>query len=150
MSKQDMNKDRLRQLVSTYGASPARWPEEEREAAARFVEANPEVREALSREAALDELLDTFNVDVPHDLRNRILARIHDETSTDFADRLIDWIIPPRRYLWRPVLAAMVPLVTGIVLGGALRLEEAVDDADIWQEEIYVMALNFDETETRQ
>lgn len=144
-----MNMDRLRQLLKTYGASPDRWPDEDRDAARKLLAENPDARRWLSAEASLDEMLNTFEVDVPVELKHRILARIP-ETSNDMLDRLIDWIIPSRDHLWRPVVVAIIPLVAGIVIGGTVRIGDTADDADIWQEEIYVMALNADDAGVAQ
>jgi hypothetical protein len=66
-----MTPERFRQIVEAYGALPQRWPEKERAVAEAFARRNPEVRNALAREAALDRLLDAYRVAPP----NRALTR---------------------------------------------------------------------------
>lgn len=47
-----MNAERLEQLIEAYGASPRRWPQDERAAAERLLAERPDLR--ASHQAALD------------------------------------------------------------------------------------------------
>lgn len=49
-----MTPERLKQILEAYGADPARWPADEREAAARLVRAERERDEARALDRALD------------------------------------------------------------------------------------------------
>lgn len=61
-----MTPERFRRIVDSYGASPTRWPDAEREAARAFVEHDAEVAEGIMREAVvLDRLLAGHRVE-PH------------------------------------------------------------------------------------
>jgi len=63
-----LTEDRFRDIVDAYGADPARWPEEERAAAAIFARNHPEVAHPLLDAARqLDAWLDAGQVEVPED-----------------------------------------------------------------------------------
>jgi hypothetical protein len=66
------NRNRLLQIVSSYGAASARWPEGH----AAALRQDAELDLALAREAALDHILDADadRRDLPPALRARILA----------------------------------------------------------------------------
>jgi len=55
MSEMDLN--RFETLVAAYGATPSRWPEEERAAAEAFVRANPHAQALLAEADSIDALL---------------------------------------------------------------------------------------------
>ncbi|ESQ86092.1 hypothetical protein AEAC466_02570 [Asticcacaulis sp. AC466] len=57
MSK-SMNADRFHALIDSYGASPARWPEAERQAALDFLAADPAAQARIDQARALDAMLD--------------------------------------------------------------------------------------------
>lgn len=147
MSKSAMNMTRFEQLIAAYGAAIERWPEEERLAARAFIESNPETNTLLHKAARLDEALDAYKVESGDTIRDDILARLPEPTALD---RFIDWLLPDRvhigAWLWRPALLASLALMLGVVLGGTLSFAPA-NDAGVWQEELYVMALNTEDME---
>ena len=55
-----MTIDRLQTILDAYGASPARWPEAEREAALALIAQSAEARAAVSQAGALDATIDTY------------------------------------------------------------------------------------------
>lgn len=72
-----MDADTFKKLIDAYGADPARWPEDRREAALLWRAQNGKQAEAWIRDAAiLDTLLAEVTVPRPSDLlQARILAR---------------------------------------------------------------------------
>lgn len=52
-----MDIDRFKAILEAYGADPARWPADEREAAASFLCADQEAKSAHDRAAELDALI---------------------------------------------------------------------------------------------
>jgi hypothetical protein len=54
----EMSLDRLRTILDAYGARPARWPEDERDAAEALIAGSPEARAARDEAARLDAALD--------------------------------------------------------------------------------------------
>ncbi|KAB0679719.1 hypothetical protein [Aureimonas leprariae] len=58
--------ERFRRIVDSYGASPSRWPDAEREAAQAFMARNASAAESILREAALlDRFLAGHRVEQP-------------------------------------------------------------------------------------
>ena len=70
-----MNAERLEQLIEAYGASPRRWPADERAAAERLLAGRPELRASLQAAGDLDHWLDLSPNPRPSmALHDRVLA----------------------------------------------------------------------------
>ncbi len=58
-------------------------------------------------------------------------------------DRCLEWLLPSvdelLAYFWRPVLAASLPLVAGLLLGSNLFTVEVTES---WEDEIVLIALD--------
>ena len=124
-----MDLERFGQLVDAYGGNEAAWPDTERGAAQRLLAAEPRAR-ALRRAAqALDGELALFQVAPPPPL-DRILAA---RRRPGAVERLLAWLVPAAPVeLWRPALAAMLPLALGVALGAGLP---ASFDAGGWEQQ---------------
>jgi len=62
MTVQSVNEERFKTLLDAYGADPARWPQEEREAALAWQRDNSVIAQSWIDEAlAIDALLDTVS-----------------------------------------------------------------------------------------
>ncbi len=113
-----MTEERFFQILEAYGADPAHWPADEREAAQGFALARPElVAVATSDEKVLDELLDRMIEPVADTalLERRVLARLP-------RPAMPDWMAPS---------AVAAALVLGVCLGfasGAVTVPQ--DDMD--------------------
>ena len=109
-----MNLQRFRELVGSYGASPNRWPGEERQPALDFAETSSEAESVIRLEAELDSFLDGF------DLPEAVVPAIQIPT-THRLELLVNWMLPDcnnlTRTLWRPAMVAMAPLMIGMVIG---------------------------------
>jgi hypothetical protein len=70
-----MTLDRFRDLAEAYGATVARWPEDQRDAALRIA-SQPDAVAILAQAAALDTMLDGWTIPVPaNSLPHRIAAQ---------------------------------------------------------------------------
>jgi hypothetical protein len=121
-----MDIERFKVLIDAYGAAPARWPADEREAALSFAETDAEARRLLQDEAALDRMLDAADtLPATRALEDRILAA--------FPERLPR---TGRRWLavlaeqWVPGAAIACSLALGLLVGAALPGLVGVGDAD--------------------
>ena len=76
MSPPSMTRERFESLAEAYGGEPARWPADEREAAALMMAAEPAfARAVLGRAGGLDTALDAWRPQAPSTtLLERILA----------------------------------------------------------------------------
>lgn len=90
--------DRFRTIIETYGATPARWPEDAREAMQAFIAEHPaEAQSALAEARALDDMMDV------------VKAADHRHAEADQA-------------LFETVLAQFVPVDTVVTLRPARAL----------------------------
>ena len=61
----EMDLNRFETLVAAYGATPSRWPDEEREAAEAFARADPRAAALLAEADSIDALLFAHRVAEP-------------------------------------------------------------------------------------
>ncbi len=122
-----MNQYRLQELIEAYGADPARWPADERDAARALLAQSPDALAAQARARRLDEALDGVSPTAVAAAGDRILRSL---------DRL------PRQIPATPALiagalprAAMLAAasVAGIIigLGGVDGRMPAPTEADV-------------------
>ena len=134
-----MNRERLVQIIDAYGTHSDRWPEEERNAAIKQLQSDPEAQELLADLNIVDNALDKFGIpEMPH-LRDKILGNLPRRL---WIDRCLEWLLPSVDELlafWRPVLAASLPLVAGLLLGSSLFTVEVTES---WEDEIVLIALD--------
>ncbi len=146
-----MNTDDLKQLINAYGTRAENWPDDKRQAALALIASDESAGVLLSRLAPLDEALDRFEVqpDVKR-IEADILARLPRPARTGLLDTLIEWLIPDGATptaMFRPALAAMLPLLVGVALGSNIN----IDDTDLsysTDEEILLLSLSSSETES--
>ena len=67
-----MNRQKFESIVQTYGADAERWPDAQRADMLALVDADPQARAILGREAALDTLLSAMEPPVSGALEARI------------------------------------------------------------------------------
>lgn len=72
--KTTMTLKRFRAIVESYGASPGRWPADEREAAAAFLKNNANARALVSQGGGIDRALDSL--DAPAKADTAFLKRL--------------------------------------------------------------------------
>lgn len=149
-----MSPERLRDLLDNYGSRESNWPSELREsmrAALDSLERNNslerwdslepgeslELRVALREARELDELLDSYAPPLAQ-LEQRILEAL----PQPLLERLFSWLVPERgSELWRPALAAALPLLLGVTLGLNGLLSESDTGVDWAAQEQYLLAL---------
>ena len=113
-----METERLKEIIECYGADQSHWPAAERVAAARLLDTNDETRAQIKDAARLDALLDEFQPPIVSQALKRKILLI---TRPGSIERLFRWVTPDLESLlptiWRPLLAATMPLALGMVLG---------------------------------
>ena len=87
-----MNRQKFESIVQTYGADAERWPDAQRADMLALVDADPQARAILGREAALDALLSAMEPPVSGALEARI--RNDMETTLGGADASAQAIAP--------------------------------------------------------
>mgnify|MGYP000011601597 FL=1 len=145
-----MNIQRFKELIEAYGTRSERWPEADRHAALIFLEADRDAVEIINELRRLDEALDADIVAQSTNLKADILHQISlttvnhaEKNRDDLFSKLWRWLGPYANgsfVIWRPAIAACIPLLAGVYLGSVV--ETGSDDQLFeWEEDIYVMGL---------
>jgi len=148
-----MTLERLNTILEAYGASPARWPAEERAAAEAMIAASDEARMAFAEAARLDAMLDRATPPPPADRLGWRLRGIGPRP-----EQIVVTATRPRTS-WMGSLARAAAVVLavagGIAIGTALpgrnadRSEVTVADNEIGIESPLTLAYDeAEETET--
>lgn len=144
-----MNIDTFDKLLASYGTVEANWPVDVRDAAREFLSVSAEARALVDRYAPLDTALDKYTV-APNTAKVReiLLSRT---SRSNIIDRITAWLLPESANLhaiWRPALVASLPLILGIILGSTLSLGSTDNTTDTWSNEISLVALSNNDTES--
>ena len=134
------------QVIEIYGADSAMWPEDLREGLEAFLAKNESARSLLSEYSQLEQSLDKIAVPDFPGLETRVLNQSLSPRQQSLFVSLISWLLPTENFganLWRPALAACLPLVFGIVLGNyySFGISSEVDEFDYWEDELAMIAL---------
>jgi hypothetical protein len=142
-----MNLREFTRMVEIYGASPERWPSAQRAAGLSFARQDASATPVIARAQVLDDALDRYEVPVDSTrITTRIVARLPATPMRGAVEQLLEWLFPDRmnlNQLWRPMFAASLLLVVGVVVGSTVTTDfaQSEDMADAWDEEIYLLAL---------
>mgnify|MGYP003299983519 FL=1 len=133
------------QVIEIYGADSAMWPEDLREDLEAFLAKNESARSLLSEYSQLEQSLDKIAVPDFPGLETRVLNQALSPRQQSLFVSLISWLLPTENFganLWRPALAACLPLVFGIVLGNyySFGISSEVDEFDYWEDELAMIA----------
>ncbi|MHA1537003.1 MAG: hypothetical protein ACTSUD_05570 [Alphaproteobacteria bacterium] len=106
----------LRRLLESYGADPARWPAERRDAALRCLEESAEARALRDQEVELDAALGQVAAPAPApELMATILA-----AATAPRPRFRAASIWPFGLTWKPVTTLAAAAILGLVAGSQI------------------------------
>jgi hypothetical protein len=125
-----MTRERLAQILATYGSHPNRWPANERQAAVALLATHEQAQQVLAQEAELDAILAVApTVEPSHRLRERIL-RAAPSAPTAWSDRLDRWAsgLWPMGRSYQPLGALAAAAALGIAVGLVLPSQDT--DAD--------------------
>tara|TARA_B100000686_G_C16579379_1_gene857292 strand:+ start:165 stop:614 length:450 start_codon:yes stop_codon:yes gene_type:complete len=134
------------QVIEIYGADSTMWPEDLREDLEAFLAKNESARSLLSEYSQLEQSLEKIAVPDFPGLETRVLNQALSPRQQSLFVSLISWLLPTENFganLWRPALAACLPLVFGIVLGNyySFGISSEVDEFDYWEDELAMIAL---------
>lgn len=119
-----MNLERFTLIVESYGADPQQWPGDERVEALEFSRTSTDAMSLLDQEAELDQQLALFELPDSKLAVQRIERAILSELKPGPVEQLLNWVLPDfddlSHTLWRPTLAACMPLLLGVVIGLSL------------------------------
>ncbi len=141
-----MTEDEFSKLLDLHGSVPDSWPSTQQEPARRLLELSAEARDLQQLHQRLETRLDRLQVPAFEGLEARVLNQALPPRSPGFVDRLLAWLVPAEGIgpqLWRPAVAACLPLVFGVVLGNYFSFGIVPDssDVDFWEDELAMVAL---------
>ena len=147
-----MTLEEFTRIIDMHGSESAHWPKRLRAECEAFVANNIEARSLLNQQWSVDELMEQLEVPNFPGLETRVLNQTLPERNRSFLDPIVDWLLPQGGYgqhLWRPAVAACLPLVFGIVLANYFSFGVGIenDGFQYWGDELAMLSLT-DFTET--
>ncbi len=110
----------LAEALDRWGSDLDDWPNSAASEAKRLLESSPEAARLMHETAALEiELAQLREHRATPGLDERILAEL---PVRDGVQRIVDWLTGA---LWRPALAATIPLLLGFILGITIPEEDS-------------------------
>ena len=142
-----MTLDEFTHILESFGAEQCQWPETERVACQQLLQSSPEAQALLSSFRRLEASLDTIPQPVFPGLETRVLNQELPDKQLDIFDRLFSWLLPETDSvdrLWRPAVAACLPLVFGIIVGNfySFGYDSTDDGFQYWDDELLMLSFN--------
>ena len=145
MTKKAMVLSEFVNLLDVHGSDIDAWPTSEKAAAQQLLKVSSEVQCLFDKQTELDRALEQIAVPEFTGLAQLICNQALPRRKLSIPEQLIEWLIPRRSPgLWRPALAACLPLIFGVMLGiyysFGIGEDPLADEA--WSDELYILALN--------
>ena len=146
-----MTLEEFSELIETYGAELVKWPKELRQSADDFLQLDASAQVLLADYQALENKLDNLVVPEFSNLEQKVLNQALPPRQQSILPKILNWLVPAERsgmQLWRPAMAACLPLVFGIVLGNyfsfgiSADLSQETDEFEYWEDELTFHALS--------
>lgn len=147
-----MTLEEFTRIIDLYGSASARWPKKLRAECESLVANNIEARTLLNQQWQVDDVMAQLEVPSFPGLETRVLNQPLPERSRSFFEEVMSWLVPDESFgaqVWRPAVAACIPLVFGIVLGNYFSFGIGIenDGFQYWDDELAMLSLT-DYTET--
>lgn len=118
-----MNEAEFEDLLDRHGADLNLWPMPVKHTALTALAHHSDWQRLVSQAQKLKDQLDNYQIESVglHDLEQQILQRTVYRPS--LLDRLLLWLLPERN-LWRPAIAACLPILMGLSIGLNVDLDD--------------------------
>ena len=142
-------------VLEVHGTNSTNWPKSLKKPIEAFLANNELGRSLLSEFEELEHHLNGLTVPEFSSLEYEILNQELPQKNHSLLDRILNCLIPTENItlnLWRPAMAACVPLIFGIVLGNfySFGIITDVDELDYWNDELALLAISdFNGSETQ-
>lgn len=140
-----MNNSEFIELLEIHGPDPAHWPEESVDAISQLLAENPEAIQALLQFQEMDSLLMAMPAPEFTGLEERIAGQSLAGQGSELIERIIHWLLPAGGFssLWRPAMAACLPLFFGVMVGSYSNfgLSRDTDTELYWEDELAMLSL---------
>ena len=134
-------------ILDRCGAEPMAWPHPERAACRALLESDITARTLLLEHQRLAQALNQLQVPAMPALEARVLNQSLPARTRSAIDRALDWLLPVNpvgSVFWRPIMAACLPLLFGILVGNFFSFGVTAENQgfEFWDDELYVLSLN--------
>jgi hypothetical protein len=133
------------QLLEIHGADSGNWPSAQRQAMLSLARDNSEAGDILSEFQRMDGLLATMEAPKFAGLGARIADQDLPQRQAGLMDRLLNWLLPLEAgsSLWRPALAACLPLFVGVIVGNYsnFAMDQSSQATQYWEDELAMISL---------
>ena len=112
-----LSQTRAQEILNAYGATPERWPEEERQALVELLAQSPELQTIQKTAIELDNLLDAWQPQTAPDT-DTLIRSLPAQTrpKKSWHDQLTAFFLP-KPMSWRQGFLAGAPLLLGFIWG---------------------------------
>lgn len=140
-----MNLEEFTAIIDTHGADASRWPESVAGKCESFLQSNDEARDLLAQQQVIDNLMHELEIPDFQYLQTRIQNQTLPSRDASFFDKVVEWLLPPvdiNQNLWRPALAACLPIVCGVVLANyfTFGIDLENDGFQYWDDELVMLS----------
>jgi len=151
----DTKIERFRENIARLGADVEQWPGPERGEAGRLLDGSAEAQAVLRRQQEIETLLKELPAPPFNGLQDRVLNQGLPPRQASPLDRLLRWLIPEPGSTtgwWRPLTAACLPLVFGILVGNFFSFGIARQELTFayWEDELAMLSLTEISLDTAQ
>lgn len=141
-----MTLDEFTHLIEVYGTNSSNWPTALHKDLTLFLSSNESASAVLADYQQLEQGLEELSVPDFPNLEKRVLNQTLPPRQHSVIDSFLSWLFPTENLgpnLWRPAMAACLPLVFGIVLGNfySFGISPTVDEYDYWDDELSLLAI---------
>ncbi len=141
-----MTLEDFKQTIESLVTDPAHWPIDTRVQCEMLLESNSDARLLLNEQCELDLLLQKIEAPVFLGLETRILNQNLPPRQQSVIDNIVDWLVPAQlgTQLWRPAIAACLPLVFGVLVGNffSFGVSEQELALEYWDDELALLSFN--------
>jgi hypothetical protein len=142
-----MTFDEFTHIVESHGVDPERWPDHLQQPCRDLLASSAEAQQLMTRHRQLAQELDQLLVPDFPGLESRVLTQQLPRRKAALLDRLLAWLLPENPFgtqLWRPLMAACLPLVFGIVVGNYSSIGVFIEDDsfEYWEDELAMLSLD--------
>lgn len=142
-----MTVDKLNDILETCGCDSSHWPEPDKQECLKLIASDARARALFERHQFLASQLDQIPVPRFPGLEQKILSQGLPPRASSLLDRFVNWLLPASdggSRLWRPALAACLPLVMGIVVGNftSFGIDTGSDGFQYWEDELTMLSFN--------
>lgn len=141
-----MTLEDFKQTIESLGTDSAQWPIDTRVQCEVLLKSSSEARLLLNEQVELDSLLQKLEAPTFLGLETRILNQDLPPRQQSLIDIIVDWLIPSQlgAQLWRPAIAACLPLVFGVLVGNffSFGVTEQELALEYWDDELALLSFN--------